>query len=157
MNRSTTTAHHRLPHAVRALKALAHPVRLRVLAMLATGELCVCQMTAVLGLAASTVSGHLADLRAAGLVIERKDGKWVHYRLAEGPAMEEVVRSALALVAADPQTDADAAAVRYVRRVPVETISSGSFDLAVATRRGKRCCATSVTRGPAALTRLSAG
>ena len=125
--------------------------------MLATGELCVCQMTAVLDLAASTVSGHLADLRAAGLVIERKEGKWVHYRLAEDPAMEAVVQSALALLTADPQVDSDAAAVRHVRRVPVETISSGTFDLAAATRRGKTCCPPSATHRRAAVTRPSAG
>jgi DNA-binding transcriptional ArsR family regulator len=157
MNRSTTIAPHRLPHAVRVLKALAHPVRLRVLAMLATGELCVCQMTAVLDLAASTVSGHLADLRAAGLVIERKEGKWVHYRLAEDPAMEGVVQGALALLAADPQADSDAAAVRYVRGIPVETVSSGAFDLAAATRSSQMCCPTSAVRKRAAVSRPSAG
>ena len=72
-----------LPELVRVHKALAHPVRLRILAMLRRGPLCVCQMTAVLQLAASTVSAHLSDLRRSDLVVERKDGKWVEYRLAD--------------------------------------------------------------------------
>ena len=75
-----------LPTLVDAVKALAHPGRLRMLAMLQGGDLCVCQMTAVLDLAASTVSSHLSDLRRAGLVTERKSGKWVHYHLIDaGP------------------------------------------------------------------------
>jgi DNA-binding transcriptional ArsR family regulator len=157
MTRSTKAPAHRLPHVVRALKAMAHPVRLRMLAMLTTGELCVCQMTAVLDLAASTVSGHLADLRAAGLVHERKEGKWVHYRLVDDPGMLGVIRSALTLLAADHQADVDAAAVRHVRRLPVETVSGGGFDLAAVTRRGQACCSPgassarkSGTRAPAA-------
>ena len=52
---------------VRTHKALAHPGRLRILAMLRGGPLCVCQMTAVLKLAPSTVSAHLSELRSAGL------------------------------------------------------------------------------------------
>lgn len=140
----------RLPHVVRALKALAHPARLRMLAMLTTGELCVCQITAVLDLAASTASGHLADLRAAGLVTERREGKWVHYRLAEDPEIAAVIRNVLALLATDHQADTDAAAVRQVRRISAETLTGGGFDLAAATRRDLACChrTTSTRRGP---------
>jgi len=147
---------HLLPQVVRALKAMAHPARLRMLAMLRTGELCVCQMTAVLDLAASTVSGHLADLRAAGLVTERKEGKWVHYRLVDEPEIAAVTQNVLALLGADHRTHSDAAAVCQVRRVPVETLSAGGFDLAAATGRGQRCCRrttpprrTPATRPPA--------
>ncbi|MDO8835226.1 MAG: metalloregulator ArsR/SmtB family transcription factor [Vicinamibacterales bacterium] len=146
MHRSTTIPAHRLPHVVRALKAMAHPARLRMLAMLATGELCVCQMTAVLDLAASTVSGHLSDLRAAGLVIERKEGKWVYYRLAEDPDISTVIHSALGLLATDHQAETDATVVRQVRRIPVETMSAGSVDLAAATGRGRACCSRNAPR-----------
>jgi len=157
MNRSSKPADRRLPQAVRALKAMAHPVRLRVLAMLDTGELCVCQMTAVLDLAASTVSGHLADLRAAGLVHERKEGKWVHYRLADDPRMSAIIRSALSLLGADSQADTDATAVRQVRRVPVEIVSGGGFDLAAALARGRACCPPRTPPRRASTARLSAG
>ena len=137
---------HLLPHVVRALKAMAHPARLRMLAMLTTGELCVCQMTAVLDLAASTVSGHLADLRAAGLVTERKAGKWVHYQLADDPEIAALITSPLALLATDHQAHSDAKAVRHVRRIPVETLSGGTFNLAAATGRGQTCCRPTTPR-----------
>jgi len=68
-----------LARSVDTHKALAHPVRQRLVAMLREGELCVCQMTAVLELAASTVSAHLADLKRAGLFAESKKGRFVSY------------------------------------------------------------------------------
>ncbi len=68
-----------LDQLTRLHKALAHPVRVRILAMLRGGELCVCQLNAVIGLAPSTISAHLTDLKDAGLVAERKAGRWVHY------------------------------------------------------------------------------
>lgn len=108
-----------LPALVDAVKALAHPGRIRLLAMLRGGDLCVCQMTAVLELAASTVSAHLSDLRHAGLVAERKRGKWVHYRLVQEGPLAELVREALRLAAADPQLAADTRQVASIRRVPL--------------------------------------
>lgn len=115
--------------AVQTHKALAHPVRLRMLAMLGTGELCVCQLTAVLELAASTVSAHLSELRRAGLVSERKDGRWVSYRRAETAAAERVVHEAMAALGADPQAKADARLLRELRRVPLETLCRADLDL----------------------------
>ena len=64
------------------LKALADENRLRALHALTGGELCVCQLIALLDLAPSTVSKHLAILRAARLVDSRKAGRWMHYRLS---------------------------------------------------------------------------
>jgi DNA-binding transcriptional ArsR family regulator len=72
---------------VRRLKALGHPARMRIAAMLRTGELCVCQITAVLQLAPSTVSAHLAELRRAGCIEERKVGRWVFYTLSDEGAI----------------------------------------------------------------------
>jgi len=66
------------------LKALADENRLRALRALQSGELCVCQLIALLDLAPSTVSKHLSILRAARLVESRKDGRWLHYRLSSG-------------------------------------------------------------------------
>lgn len=62
-------------------KALSEEVRLRILALLSDGELCVCDMMAVLELPQSTISRHLAYLRNAGLVEGRRQDAWVHYRL----------------------------------------------------------------------------
>lgn len=63
------------------MKAAADPTRVRILKMLEGGELCVCQLIAVLALSPSTVSKHLFLLKSAGLVNDRKEKKWVHYSL----------------------------------------------------------------------------
>lgn len=63
--------------------ALADPTRLRILALLQRGEVCVCDIHGSLGVPQSTASRHLAYLRRRGLVIGRKDGLWVHYRITE--------------------------------------------------------------------------
>ena len=96
-------------------KAISDPSRVRILKMLERGELCVCQMTDALGLAQSTVSKHLAQLRQAGLVSDRKQGLWVYYRLCSdsaGPdqrAFMALLRDALnddPLIIADGQASA---------------------------------------------------
>ena len=62
--------------------ALAQDTRLRCLLLLATqGELCVCELTQATGVAQPHVSRHLAQLRELGLVQDRREGLWVHYRL----------------------------------------------------------------------------
>jgi arsenate reductase/ArsR family transcriptional regulator len=66
------------------LKAAADPTRVRILKILEGGELCVCQVIAILSLGQSTVSKHLFLLRAAGLIEDRRDRKWVHYSLDRG-------------------------------------------------------------------------
>jgi len=63
-------------------KALADRTRLRILGLLQAGEICVCDIHGSLGLPQPAVSRHLAYLRKARLVSGRKDGLWVHYRLA---------------------------------------------------------------------------
>jgi ArsR family transcriptional regulator len=66
------------------LKALADPVRLRILhLLLEAGEVCVCHLHEALNLPQPTVSRHLAYLRRNGLVYGRKEGLWVHYRVAK--------------------------------------------------------------------------
>ncbi len=118
-----------LADAVEVLKALAHPVRLRLLAMMRGGELCVCQMTAVLELAASTVSAHLNDLKRAGLVEERKDGRWVFHRLAEDERASFQLEPVWRSIGRDPQVAADTRLLRELRRVPVETLCRVDLDL----------------------------
>jgi ArsR family transcriptional regulator len=66
-------------------KALADPSRLRITVLLSRGELCVCDLTAVLGLPQSTISRHMGKLKSAGLVTDRRAGKWVHYQLTTDP------------------------------------------------------------------------
>src|SRR5205814_2067683 len=81
-------------------KALADATRLRILGLLLTGEVCVCDIHESLKIPQSKASRHLAYLRRSGLVETRRDGLWIHYRLgAFGDpvlaAMAEMVRHAL--------------------------------------------------------------
>jgi ArsR family transcriptional regulator len=78
-------------------KALADGNRLRVLMALAGGELCVCQIVALLRLAPSTTSKHMAILRQARLVESRKEGRWMYYRLPERDS-PKAVKDAVAWV-----------------------------------------------------------
>jgi DNA-binding transcriptional ArsR family regulator len=69
-------------NVTKRMDALSDDNRLRLLMALRHGERCVCQLTALLELAPSTVSKHLSILRDADLLEARKDGRWVYYRLA---------------------------------------------------------------------------
>lgn len=75
-------------------KALSDENRIRTLLALRKGELCVCQITELFGLAPSTISKHLSILSQAGLVESRKDGRWIYYKLP-GKAAPVEVREAL--------------------------------------------------------------
>jgi len=132
---AAVTGRSSLPAAVDAVKALAHPGRLRILAMLRGGDLCVCQMTSVLELAASTVSAHLGDLRRAGLVIERKRGKWVHYSLVGDGPLADLVQQALRLVDGDHRLTQDVKVVGALRKVPLDTFCRAGFDRTAVGRR----------------------
>lgn len=120
---------------VAAAKAVAHPTRLRILAMLQPGEMCVCQLSTILQAAASTVSGHLNDLRRAGLVIENKVGKLVYYSLDEDSPLHAWLRATLDLVAADSQVRDDAALIRKVQAVPIPLLTQGGLSLDEIRRR----------------------
>ena len=69
---------------IRVMKALSDPNRVRVLKLLQTGELCVCEIQNVLELAQSTVSKHMKILEDAGLVNRKRQGTWMFYSLADG-------------------------------------------------------------------------
>ena len=80
----------RLPHPAalevravsRLLKALADETRLRLVVLLANGELCVCHLAEALKLSQPNISRHLGILRMSDVVETRRDGSWVYYRLA---------------------------------------------------------------------------
>src|ERR1044071_9760928 len=79
----------------RTYKALADSTRLRILALLVDGEVCVCDIHDALRLPQPTASRHLAYLRRAGLVEARREGTWMHYRLADlDPVVREIVQTA---------------------------------------------------------------
>ncbi len=62
-------------------KALSDETRLRILKLLENGELCVCDIFSALNMVQPKVSFHLAVLKEAGLIKDRKAGKWVHYQI----------------------------------------------------------------------------
>ena len=86
----------RLTTLAEAFKAFADPTRLRILGLLAGGEICVCNIHECLGISQPTASRHLAYLRKKGLVLTRKDGLWVHYTLA--PLEQPVMRVLMSAV-----------------------------------------------------------
>jgi ArsR family transcriptional regulator, arsenate/arsenite/antimonite-responsive transcriptional repressor len=90
-----------LDESVELFEAVADPVRLRLLNLLMKGEVCVCHLYEALDLPQSTVSRHLAYLRKRRLVVGRKAGLWVHYRLAK--PVGEVHRKLLACLRACSQ------------------------------------------------------
>ncbi len=101
---------------VDTLKAMAHPVRLRILALLRGGELCVCEVAEALGLAPSTVSEHLTGLRRTGVVREWKVGRWVHVALSDEPAAHTMLESIWPLmVAAEADLARDRAQAQALR------------------------------------------
>jgi DNA-binding transcriptional ArsR family regulator len=119
-----------IEEVVETAKGLAHPARLRILAMLAEGELCVCQMTAVLELAPSTVSQHLSVLSRGGLLADRKESKLVFYRLREDGAAAALLPPLLHLFAQGTVASADRAVVARLRQIPIATICAAELGLA---------------------------
>ncbi len=106
-------------------KALSDENRVRALMMLRSGELCVCQLIEMLGLAPSTVSKHMSILRHARLVQARKQGKWMYYRLADGDAAEyvlEAVRWAQNCLSNDKQIVADTRQLKAVCKIDKEKL-----------------------------------
>jgi ArsR family transcriptional regulator len=91
--------------------ALSDPIRVEVLALLANGERCVCDLTAALDVAQSRLSWHLKTLKDAGLVSDRREGRWSYYML-ERDAFE---RAEEALAALKPR----------VRRLAVRAAGGG--------------------------------
>lgn len=69
-------------------KALSDVNRLKIVQLLKEGELCACELTLTLSNSQSTVSHHLSVLKNAGLIKERKEGKWSYFRLSEGAIIE---------------------------------------------------------------------
>jgi ArsR family transcriptional regulator len=84
---------------------------LRLLNLIAEREVCVCYFVGILRISQPKVSRHLAYLRRAGLVEARRDGRWMHYRLAipREPVSAEILRTTLAHLKSLPQMQHDLA------------------------------------------------
>jgi DNA-binding transcriptional ArsR family regulator len=78
------------------MKAVSDPTRVRILKILESGEICVCQIIAVIALGQSTISKHLFLLRSAGLIKDRRDKKWIQYSLdakSDNPYVNALLRN----------------------------------------------------------------
>lgn len=106
-------------------KAISDRTRLRIIAALSGGELCVCQVVELLKLAPSTVSKHLHILSGSGLIRSRKDTRWVYYRLA-GKGASKKVQSALKwarfALSGDESIVEDSKALEKITRVSKEAL-----------------------------------
>ncbi len=106
-------------------KALSDENRVRALMLLSQGELCVCQLIEMLGLAPSTVSKHMSILRQARLVESRKEGRWMYYRLPDGDAPQCVlgaVRWVQKCLAQDKKIIADNKQLKLVCKIDKEEL-----------------------------------
>ena len=108
--------------------ALADETRRRILGLLASGEICVCNIHAALDVPQSTASRHLAHLRKAGLVATRREGLWVHYRLADldDSAVAGVLRSTLAALHSSAGTGHDRKNLSRVTQIPLKTLEKAA-------------------------------
>jgi ArsR family transcriptional regulator, arsenate/arsenite/antimonite-responsive transcriptional repressor len=90
-------------------RALADPTRVRILAALRNGELCVCELVDALGISQSSLSSHLQICRQSGVVTTRKESRWIYYSLSirYGPLIERIF-SELQTVGRDEQLARDA-------------------------------------------------
>ena len=86
----------RTQSVARVFHALSDPTRLRIVDLLRRGERCVCELTEVLDASQPRLSFHLKTLKDAGLVLDRREGRWVHYRLS--PEAVERYQAVLELV-----------------------------------------------------------
>ncbi|MFL5468620.1 MAG: ArsR/SmtB family transcription factor [Gemmatimonadaceae bacterium] len=85
----TVATHSRTERAIELFHALSDETRLEIIELLRKGERCVCELTDTLDAAQSRLSFHLRVLKDAGIVRDRKYGRWVHYDL-EPEAFDEI-------------------------------------------------------------------
>jgi ArsR family transcriptional regulator len=115
-------------------KALSDETRLRVIKLLEHGELCVCDITAALDMVQPKVSFHLSALKEAGLIKDRKQGKWIHYSLNEN----DLFRRMLILSACERMQDSTISGDR--KRLDAFLGKKEQGGTVVALKPKSRCC-----------------
>lgn len=102
-------------------KALADENRTRILLFLGDGELCVCQIIEMLGLAPSTVSKHLTVLYQARLLESRKEGRWIYYRVAadRSPEVRNAIQFVRKSLTGNPQAAEDQKHLKAVLKMEI--------------------------------------
>ena len=107
--------------------ALADRTRLRLLNLMDGREVCVCYFVEILGQSQPKISRHLAYLRRVGIVVARRDGKWMHYRIVAppNPGAAKILRETLAALRDDRAMGADLARLNKACCAPARI---GSLD-----------------------------
>jgi len=129
------------------MKAASDPTRVRILKILESGEICVCQIIAVVQLSQPTISNHLSLLKSAGLIKDRKDKKWVFYSLDGQDADEyagRVLRNLRGWLNDDPLIERDRERTALARNLGPVTICARGMTLP---RRETICCAPAPSGG----------
>ena len=119
---------------VTIFKALSDETRLRIIKLLEQGELCVCDITAALEMAQPKVSFHLSALKEAGLIKDRKSGKWIHYSLNE----KDLFRRMLILSACERMQDGTVSSDR--KRLDAFLGNKEQGEKIIALKPASRCC-----------------
>ena len=109
---------------VEQLKAVSHPLRLRVLALLEPGELCVCQIAETLQVPQSSVSEALKELRRAGFLTERKEGRWVFVSVVKKKHATPLLKGLLAQAGLLDEVQQDRLRAQEVLAISIPTVCS---------------------------------
>lgn len=119
-------------------KALSDQTRLRVLKLLEHGELCVCDIFSALDMVQPKVSFHLSVLKEAGLITDRKEGRWVHYRIDDS----DLLRRFLLLTAFERISDDDVKDDKERLEIFLESKNNHTdrIESSVAIMKKSKCC-----------------
>jgi ArsR family transcriptional regulator len=107
------------------IKSISDKNRLRILsALLVHNELCACQITEFLGVAGATTSRHLGLMVSAGVLKNRKHGRWIYFRInAEDPSLTDLLDWVKNRVENCEQVKADRSALKTILLIPCEDLS----------------------------------
>lgn len=104
------------------LKAISDITRLRLLSLIyALPEICVCQLIDILGLSQAAVSKALGVLKRAGIVVDRRDGQWMKYKV-KLPTCKFPLQAILACAADDAVIRKDLVRLKKIKKIPLEKI-----------------------------------
>jgi len=115
-------------------KALSDTTRLRVLKLLESGELCVCDIVTALDMSQPKISFHLNTLKEAGLIKDRKEGRWIHYRLDDSDFFRRfMLMSVLERIPKEAVTEDKERLAEFLQEKPTN-------GMVVPIENKKRCC-----------------
>ncbi|MGE4319308.1 MAG: ArsR/SmtB family transcription factor [Deferribacterales bacterium] len=106
----------KIDNTVEMIKAIADKNRLRIMLMLSERPLCVCEIDSVLGIALSTISSHLKQMRSAGVIESEKEGRWVVYHPTADPLVRSIISDIKKQLSDDAEVKSDMAKIKTLCR-----------------------------------------